>query len=151
MQTGQTLVLSMKNVNGLSNPSFTTSRASCLTATAQLDKKDNKTGKVILTALNTYTDNITLTATIDGRPYTCSVKITPPAIQKTEITLGVGRSTTIALKNTKIKKADVNWVSKNPAIAEVKPGGKVIGISKGTTVIYTETGGIRNECTITVK
>ena len=56
----------------------------------------------------------------------------------------------MSLKNTKLKKTDVVWKSEDEKIARVESGGSVVGISKGTVTIYTETGGVRNECSLTV-
>ena len=56
----------------------------------------------------------------------------------------------MTLKNTKLKKNEIVWRSADEKIAAVETGGKILGKSKGTVIIYTETGGIRNECSVTV-
>nr|MCR5357566.1 Ig-like domain-containing protein [Lachnospiraceae bacterium] len=151
MQTGQTLVVSMKNMSAQSSVQFASSDTNCLAVSAQTDDEGNRTGKAVLYARNTKQDDITLTATIDGKPYTCAVRIAAPQIKKKAVTIKVGKKATLALKNTKINKNDVVWVSENPSVAEVGEGGTVTGKSEGTVKVYTVTGGIRNECVVTVK
>ncbi len=104
-------------------------------------------GNAVPEAFNTGTD--TLTARIDGQVYACKIKVTAPVISKSALSLKVGRKAEISLKK-KIRKAEVVWFSDNPDIARVE-GGKIVGVSAGEAVIYTETGGIRNECKVTVK
>ncbi len=67
------------------------------------------------------------------------------------MTVKVGKTSKLYLKNTKIKKTDVEWFSSDESIAVVGADGKVEGISKGQAIIYTETGGVRNECVVMVK
>ena len=150
MQTGQVKLIGMKNVNKLSDPEFYTSDSTYLTAVPKCDKKGNKTGKAVLTAYNTKQDDITLSAVIGGITYTTKVRITPPVVKKAEVSVKVGSRKTIGLKNTKIKKKDIEWISEDPEVAQVEPGGKVTGVSAGTATIYTMAGGVRNECKVTV-
>lgn len=67
------------------------------------------------------------------------------------MTLSVGKTGTVSLKKTKIKKTDVQWISDDPEIASVDANGKITAKKSGSTVIYTETGGKRNECHVTVR
>lgn len=46
---------------------------------------------------------------------------------------------------------DVEWNSTDPDVAKVYAGGVIKAVSRGQTIIYTETGGVRNECVVTVK
>ena len=148
MPTGGKLTLAMKNVNAALNPDWVTERNGIISATPQTDKKGNKTGKVILEGL-AYGDT-KLIATIDDQEYECTVHVVKPIINKTTMELKVGKTGTLSLKNTKLKKKDIVWKTDNPLIATVDANGKVKAESEGETVIYTEAGGVRSECTIKV-
>ena len=39
----------------------------------------------------------------------------------------------------------------DPTVASVSTDGKIKALSPGTATIYTETGGVRNECVVMVK
>ena len=147
MQTGQTLTLVMKNVTASSNPDFSSSDEG-LIAKAQLNKSGAKTGKALLEAKTA--GSYILTATIDDIQYTCAITVTKPAIAKSALKIKNGKSSTVALKSTKLKKSDILWISENPDIVEIGSNGKVIGKSVGTATVYTEAGGVRNECVVTV-
>ena len=149
LQTGQKLTISMKNVTGALDPAWTAEKDNLATATAQLNNKGVKTGKVIVEALN-YGDT-KLIATIDGQAYECTVHVTAPEINKKAMTLSVGKTGTVSIKKTKIKKTDIKWETDNPEVAVVDINGKITAKKSGSAVIYTETGGIRNECHVTVQ
>ena len=151
LQTGQTMTIGMKNVNAASGAVFSSEDPDRLDVSAQM-KKDEPTGKIILKALNADKDNkpVLIYAVIDGQKYTCSVNITCPVIAKPQLRIKAGKTGTVALKNTKIKKNDIEWKSEDESIATVEPGGKVTAKGTGTVKIYTITGGIRNECDVTV-
>lgn len=149
MQTGQTLTLTMKNVNKQSDAEFHSDHPESLNAAPQLDKKGEKTGKAVLKAVNA--GNFVLTAVIDEKEINCEVIVTPPEIAKSSIRIKIGKKGTVALKNTKYKKNEVVWVSEDPDIATVSTGGEIVGKGKGTVKIYTETGGVKNECDVTVE
>ena len=149
LQTGGKAVLAMKNVVKAQNPEWFTDNENVAVAEKQFDKNGQPTGKVIVKALN-YGDTI-LTAIIDGQEYRCTIHVSSPKISKAKLTVKVNKNATVSLTNTKLSKSSVEWYSENPDIANVSEGGKVRGMEKGQTVIYTETGGIRNECIVTVK
>ncbi|MCR5357553.1 MAG: InlB B-repeat-containing protein [Lachnospiraceae bacterium] len=152
IKTGQELVISMKNVKASSEAAFTSSDISRMIAVGQRDKNGLLTGKAVIKGLVADNDDtpVELRATIDGRVYTCNVYITRPTIAKQAVKVKVGGTTTVSLKNTKFKKNDIVWKSSDENIATVEAGGKVRGKSKGSVIIYTETGGVRNECSVTV-
>ena len=149
VQTGAKYTIAMKNVNGALDPEWYIEDDSVAKATAQFNTKGAKTGKVIVEGLK-YGDT-KLTAIINGLEYECTVHVTAPEISKKTMTLKVGRTGTVSLKKTKIKKADIVWDSTNKSVATVDKNGKVTALSTGETVIYTEAGGVKNECLVTVK
>ena len=148
MLTGAKLTLSMKNVTAASDPEWTAGKAGIIRVTAQTDRKGNKTGKVILEGL-TYGET-KLIATIDGQKYECMVYVAKPTISKSEMGLKTGQTGTLTLKNTSLKKQDITWKSANESIAKVDASGKITAVAAGSTIIYTESGGSRNECAVTV-
>lgn len=92
-----------------------------------------------------------ISAIIEGVTYSCEVTVPAPMIRSQKITIKNGKVTTVGLKNTKIKANEVCWSSANTGVAVVDDKGKVRGISKGTAIIYTYTGGVYNECMVIVK
>jgi hypothetical protein len=68
-----------------------------------------------------------------------------------KLTVKRGKSVSLSLSNTKIKKDNVEWQSSDTDIVMVDKNGKIWAISAGQVIIYTNTGGFRNECTVTVK
>ena len=107
---------------------------------------------MVLTGVKANPENnpVSIITTIDGKDYICDVYIKAPAIAKASVKVKAGKTTTVSLKNTKIKKNEIEWKSEDEGIAAVSTGGKVKGISKGEVKIYTETGGVRNECMVYV-
>ena len=152
VMTGQKLPIKMGNVGETSGVTFASEDTSGLTVEAQKNKKGLTTGKVIVTGLKASADNkpVRIIATVDGKDYPCDIYVKAPSIAKDTAKVKVGRTTTVALKNTRLKKTDIEWKSENVSIATVEPGGKVTGVSEGEVTVYTITGGIRNECKITV-
>ncbi|MBO4266916.1 MAG: Ig-like domain-containing protein [Lachnospiraceae bacterium] len=150
--TGQEMTISMKNVTAASGADYSSSDPERLAAQKQLNKKGAATGKAVIKGLAANKDNepVSLIATIDGKQYLCDVYVKAPVISKAAVRVKEGKKTTVSLKNTKLKKTDVVWKSEDEKIARVESGGSVVGISKGTVTIYTETGGVRNECSLTV-
>ena len=150
LQTGQTMVIAMKNVAAASKAEFSSDDPERLTVEEHTDKKGAPTGKVIIKAHKTYDAPVRITAVVDGQVYPCSINITAPVIAKSELRIKEGKTATVSLKNTRIKKTDVEWISEDEDIATVTSGGRVTAIKKGTVKIYTETGGVKNECLVTV-
>ncbi len=152
VMTGQKLAITMGNVGETSGVAFASEDTGRLTVEALKSKKGLTTGKVVVTGLKASADNtpVRLIATVDGRTYSCDICIKAPVIAKETAKVRVGKTTSVSLKNTKFNKNDIEWKSENESIARVEPGGKVTGIGEGEVTVYTTTGGVRNECRITV-
>ena len=90
-----------------------------------------------------------ISATVEGVIYSCNIKVVEPVIKKKAISVKVGGTGAVGLKNTKLK--NIEWVSDDTSIATVDEKGRVKGISKGTTTIRTFAGNVENSCTVTVK
>ncbi len=152
IMTGQKLPIGLTNVNAASGATFTSADTDSVAVEAQKNGKGVPTGKVIVTGIAANADNnpVQITANIDGQDYHCDIYVKAPVISKTKVKVKVGKTTTLSLKNTKLKKTDVEWHSADENIAKVEPGGVIRGISGGFTTIYTLTGGALNQCTVTV-
>ena len=150
--TGQEMVIPMKNVNAASGAEYSSADPERLGAQKQVNKNGAATGKAVIKGILANADNdpVSMIATIDGKEYLCDVYVKAPAIAKAAVRVREGKTTSVSLKNTKLKKTDVVWKSEDESIARVDAGGIVTGIGKGTVKIYTETGGVRNECSVTV-
>jgi uncharacterized protein YjdB len=70
------------------------------------------------------------------------------ALNKKKVTLKVGKSFQLKLKNTKKK---VTWTSANEKIATVSKNGKVTAKKKGTVVIKAVCGKKTYKCKVSVK
>ena len=149
IKTGQKYTLSMKNVTGEMAPSWEIDDPSVATVSSQYNRRGTLTGKAIVEG-KVY-GNTTLTATIDNVEYSCTISVIAPQINKSNMKIKMGRTGKLYLKNTKIKKTDVIWTSSDPNIATIDAYGTVKGINTGTTTIYTDCGGVRNECIVTVE
>lgn len=76
---------------------------------------------------NTY-----IYATINNKTYKCKVKVETPSINKKTLTLKVGKTYQLTIKNTKQK---ITYKSSNKNIATVSKKGKVTAKSPGNTKI----------------
>lgn len=76
------------------------------------------------------------------------VQAAAPTISKKSITLTVGKSTTLKVKNTSKK---VKWKSSNSKIASVNSAGKVTGKKAGKAKITATVNKKKYTCTVTVK
>lgn len=148
VRTGEQIILSAKNVYASSNPEWGTVDEEIATVSHQLDRKGNTTGRCIVSGLSYgYTK---LLLEVDNQYYECYINVIAPKINRSALKVKVNRTSTVSLSNTKIKKSDIKWFSTNESIATVDANGKIKAISEGETTIYTEAGGYRNECKVTV-
>ena len=104
---------------------------------------------------------VVLTATAaDGKTDSVTITITPPQVKSIEITpesatiqVGQTQQFTAVVKDTNEQKLDVTptWSMENSAVAGISADGTVTGKTAGTTKVYAEFGGQREEATIEVK
>lgn len=154
MQTGADMVIAMKDTDKTQNPIWTVERMGYsdyppITASPQYDSRGNATGKVIVKGM--FCGDARLIATIDGHKYSCVIHVAAPQLSKYNMTIRKGGTATISLKNTKLKKSQIQWSSADVSIATVDADGRIKGISPGETLVYTTAGGCWNQCTVTVK
>lgn len=77
----------------------------------------------------------TIAAKIGSKKYTCKVAVETPSLSKTSLTMCVGKTATLTLKNTK---QSVKWSSSNTKIATVSSSGKITAKATGTATIYAK-------------
>lgn len=99
-----------------------------------------------------------ITAACDGIEATCSAVVKEVGVESVELNeesaeIYVGETFKLEAKVLPSDAADlsVSWTSSDPDIAAVDNDGLVSGISAGSAVITAEAGGVRAECSITVK
>lgn len=120
--------------------------------TIRTTSSDNKkvatvSAKGKVTAKKAGTATITLKGK-NGKSYKCKVTVKKPYINAQKKTLKVGKSYTLKLTGTSIKKT----ISSSPKVATVSSKGKVTAKKKGTTTITLKgTDGKSYKCRITVK
>lgn len=104
-------------------------------------KRNSKITKIIVSAL--LIASLAVTAVPVYSLAKAKVKL-----NKTKITLYVGKTATLKLKNNKQK---VKWSSSNKKVATVSSKGKVKGIKKGKATITAKVGKKKYTCKVTVK
>lgn len=88
----------------------------------------------------------TITAKIGSKRYTCKLTVKALTLNKTNVTLTEGQSTTLKLDtNNKIK-----WTSSDKKIATVNSKGKVSAKKAGEAIITANIGKKKYQCKITV-
>lgn len=110
----------------------------------------DKNGKI--TAKKAGTATITAKAS-NGKKATCKVTVPGVTLKATKATIKVGKTTTIKVKSTVVKKDKVkSYKVANSKIAKVDSKGKVTGLKKGkTSVTVTMKSGATAKFTVTVK
>ena len=71
-----------------------------------------------------------------------------PKLNRTKVTLSVGKSVTLKVKRAK---KNVKWSTSNKKIAKVTAKGKVKAVAPGTAKITAKTGSVKLVCKVTVK
>ena len=71
-----------------------------------------------------------------------------PKLNRTKVTLSVGKSVTLKVKRAKKK---VKWSTSNKKIAKVTAKGKIRAVAPGTAKITAKTGSVKLVCKVTVK
>lgn len=92
-----------------------------------------------------------ITAKVGSKKYTCAVKVKKAAkisLNKTNLTLKVGQSYSLKLKNAT---GTVSWSTSDSGIAMALPDGTVTGMKAGSCIVAAVYGGKEYRCLVTVK
>ncbi|MCR4764332.1 MAG: Ig-like domain-containing protein [Lachnospiraceae bacterium] len=145
---GQTMTMNMKNVTNKTNPIWKSSDEAGVYVTSKTTPAGVNTGKAVIKALKS--GEYTITSYIDEMPYTCLISVKPPIITKASVSLKVNKKATIGLKNIRLKKNEIVWETDRPDIVEIAAGGIIKGKKAGSALVFTNAGGVYNECAVTV-
>ena len=148
IKTGQKKKIAMKNVNALTGPAWST-EGKYVEVGDDINNKGVKTGKVVVKGVNSGSEEIV--ATIDGQEYRTKIIVTAPQIKKATASVKVGKTMTVGLKNTAYKASEIKWETDSPETVSIGLNGKITGLKTGTAKVFTNTGGVLNECIVTVK
>jgi len=100
------------------------------------------------------TATITCTSNATGLSTTCLVTVGYVKLDKTEVILQKGKTTTLTatVYPSKLEDRSVTWKSSNTAVATVSSSGKVKGVKSGTAIITCTSNatGLSTTCTVTV-
>ena len=102
-------------------------------------------GKALKKAIVVAAVTALLVSTVSSVPTQAAKKV---KLNKTKVTIKVGRSVKLKLKNAKKK---VTWKSSNKKVAVVNKKGKVTGKKQGTVKITAKSAGKKYTCTVSVK
>ena len=97
----------------------------------------------------------TITAECSGKKAECKVTVTVPvtgiSLDKTELTIEVGKTATLTATITPVDATDktITWTSSNATVATVNEG-IITAIKGGTAIITAECSGQKAECKVTV-
>jgi hypothetical protein len=89
-----------------------------------------------------------ITATVDGKKYTCKVTVEKPSISDETAAITVGSTVSLSVDGTTQK---VTWSSGDKSVAKVSKKGVVTGVLAGNTKITATVGGKKYTCKVTVK
>jgi len=90
----------------------------------------------------------TITAKVNGKKYTCKIKVENPKISQTSKKIEQGSSFTLKITGTT---QNIKWSSNNKKVATVNSKGKVTAKKKGTAKITAKVGNKTFTCKVTVK
>ncbi len=93
--------------------------------------------------------NAKIMAYVNGAVSECVVSVKAPVISKKSLSLRVGKKSKVSLKNSKLK--EIIWESSDPMVATVDEKGIIYAVAEEKAVIFTNSGGVRNECIVTVR
>ena len=134
---GKTATLKMKNTNA--KVAWATSNKGIATVDSKGVVKGIKAG------------NANITATVNKKKYVCKVTVKnapAPALSATKLSVYVGKTATLQMKNTNAK---VAWSTSNKSIATVNSKGVVKGIKAGNANITATVNKKKYVCKVTVK
>ena len=104
--------------------------------------------------VRTGTATITCTSNSTGAKATCKVYVGCVKLDKTEVSILKGKTTTLTatVYPSSLKDKSVTWESSNTAVATVTTAGKVEGVEAGTATITCTSNatGLKAICTVTV-
>ncbi len=104
--------------------------------------------------VKTGTATITCTSNSTGAKATCKVYVGCVKLDKTEVSILKGKTTTLTatVYPTSLKDKSVTWESSNTAVATVTSAGKVDGVEAGTAIITCTSNatGLKATCTVAV-
>ena len=90
----------------------------------------------------------TLTVDINGKKFNLDVNIIDNEMSSTSIVLAEGGSHQLRIRGEGT--GNTVWSSANPAIAEVDPSGRIVGKSKGNTLVTAKVNGKTFGCVVSV-
>ncbi len=111
-------------------------------------------GKNALITAGTKTGKTTITATVGGKSYKCSVNVYKFALSSKKLNLKSGKKATLTLKNA--SKASITWKSSKPEVVEILKVNKnkvrlQAGTKTGSAKVTAKVGSKTYTCTVKVK
>lgn len=88
-----------------------------------------------------------ITATSDGKKYTCNVTVESPYLNKTSVSIPLGSTMKIAVKATK---QTYSFGTEDSSIAVISKGGTITPKAEGKTRVYAKIGTTKIYCNVTV-
>ena len=131
---GKTVQLSLSNTT--LKPKWSTTKKSVATVSSGGTVKGIKAGTA------------TITAKLDGKTYTCKVKVEKPVINYTSRTLLIDTTSKMSFSGTTLTPT---WKSTNTSIATIDSKGNLKAKKKGSATIKGTVGGVTYSCKIKVE
>ena len=96
------------------------------------------------------TASMALVTALSPIMYSLPVNAAAPALSNTSVSVNVGKTVTLSMKNVK-SGTKVAWKSSNTKIATVSSKGVVKGIRTGSAYVYATVSKKKYKCKVTVK
>ncbi|MCD8127638.1 MAG: Ig-like domain-containing protein [Clostridiales bacterium] len=94
------------------------------------------------------TGDCVISVKINDYEVNCDLHIPNPSLSQSTLTLTVGGTSTLTMKQTFSE--DITWTSSNSAVATVDESGVVTAVAAGTCTISGTANGVTNTCEVTV-
>ncbi|MCD8341140.1 MAG: Ig-like domain-containing protein, partial [Clostridiales bacterium] len=94
------------------------------------------------------TGDCVISVKINDYEVSCDLHIPDPSLSQSTLTLTVGGTSTLTMKQTFSE--DITWASSNSAVATVDESGVVTAVAAGTCTISGTANGVTNTCEVTV-